>query len=45
MSDELVMGDNAAILCENHDTNEEFWIVLIDMPAHTVLTTFTDGWN
>ena len=45
MSKDLVVGDDAAILCKSHDTNEQFCIVLIDMPVHTVVSTFTDGWN
>jgi hypothetical protein len=45
MSGVLFAGDNIAILCESIDTNEDFWLIMVSMPAHTVVNTFTDGWN
>jgi hypothetical protein len=45
MLEVLFAGDNIAVLCESVDTNEDFWLITVDMPAHTVVNTFIDGWN
>jgi hypothetical protein len=45
MSKVLFAGDNIAVLCESVDTNEDFWLIMVDMLAHTVVSSFTDGWN
>jgi hypothetical protein len=43
MSEVLFAGDNIAVLCESVDTNEVFWLIMVDMPAHTMVSSFTDG--
>jgi hypothetical protein len=45
MSKVLFAGDNIAVLCESVDTNEDFWLIMVDMPAHTMVSSFMDGWN
>ena len=41
----LFVRDNIAVLYKNIDTNKDFWLIMVDMPIHTVVSSFMDGWN
>ncbi len=40
----ICVGDNVAMIADN-ETNEQFWLLLVDKTIHVVHESFEDGWG
>jgi hypothetical protein len=45
MADDVVVGDNIAMLCQSSTSDENFWIMLVDTTIHMVKKHFIDVWG
>jgi hypothetical protein len=44
MADDVVVGDNIAMLCQSSTSDENFWIMFVDTTIHMVKKHFIDVW-